>query len=371
MIRFIWQNWWRRKERFILLILGAFIVSAGLTYLIGLSERNKGTIVDTLQQEWSASYDIVVRPEGSRSVTEDKNLLEPNYLSGLHGGISLEQYERIKSIQGVEIAAPIAMIGYGFHNVNIAEAELSDAGIYRKTSRRRVNNGADILEDDVVSYFPYGVDWDYYNKFGYGAGAPSLEVDGYSIPLLAGIDPIEEAKLVGLDEAIVSLGSSRYFTDSDDIYYNKHDDYFEIPIIVNNQAFIDIENIVTFDRIDLPISRETADEVMESVKEKGGSTYLDSFEGVNSETFTCTGEEVFYQFISEMTGVDWETGEIKEDISEEDENLEESIMYIPYKPSPLNYQAVSSPFSDRWPFAYQVVPIQNEADSIFEGQETF
>ena len=100
MIRFIWQNWWRRKERFILLIIGAFIVSAGLTYLIGLSETNKGTIVDTLQQRWSASYDIVVRPEGTRSVTEDKKLLEPNYLSGLSGGISVEQYEAIKEYTG-------------------------------------------------------------------------------------------------------------------------------------------------------------------------------------------------------------------------------------------------------------------------------
>src|SRR5699024_11650669 len=135
----------RRKERFIVLIIGALIISIGLTYLVGISDVNKGTIVDTLEQRWTASYDIVVRPEGSRSVTEDKNLLEPNYLSGMSGGISIEQYERIKSIQGVEIAAPIAMIGYGFHNVNIAEAELSDAGIYRKTSRRRVNNGADIL----------------------------------------------------------------------------------------------------------------------------------------------------------------------------------------------------------------------------------
>src|SRR5690625_7506127 len=102
MIRFIWQNWWRRKERFILLILGAFILSAGLTYLIGLSETNKGTIVDTLQQEWSASYDIVVRPEGSRSVTEDKNLLEPNYLSGLHGGSSMDQYRSVERRVGKE-----------------------------------------------------------------------------------------------------------------------------------------------------------------------------------------------------------------------------------------------------------------------------
>lgn len=129
MIRFIWQNWWRRKERFILLLVGAFIISAGLTYLIGLSEANKGTIVDTLQQRWTASYDIVVRPEGTRRVTEDKNLLEPNYLSGLSGGISVEQYETIKEMDGVEIAAPIAIIGYAGYNANYGKARILEPGL--------------------------------------------------------------------------------------------------------------------------------------------------------------------------------------------------------------------------------------------------
>src|SRR5699024_3999107 len=132
MMRFIWQNWWRRKERFILLLIGALIVSAGLTYLVGLSDTNKGTVVDTLRESWSASYDIVVRREGSRSVTEDKKLLEPNYLSGLDGGISVEQYEKIKTVDNVDVAAPIAMIGYADYGIDFGDVELDEdwAGIY-------------------------------------------------------------------------------------------------------------------------------------------------------------------------------------------------------------------------------------------------
>lgn len=112
MIRFIWKNWRRRKESFVLSIIGAIIIGVGLTYLVGLSEVNQTTIVDELQQRWESSYDIVVRPEGSRSVTEQEDLLDPNYLSGIDGGITLEQYKTIKNIQNVEVAAPIAMIGY-------------------------------------------------------------------------------------------------------------------------------------------------------------------------------------------------------------------------------------------------------------------
>lgn len=154
MIRFIWQNWWRRKERLILLIIGAFTISAGLTYLIGLSETNKGTIVDTLQQRWSASYDIVVRPAGTQSITEDKKLLEPNYLSGLNGGISMEQYETIKGIAGVEVAAPIAMIGYADYQVTFGNVVLPDNGIYRRINATTVDNGLSEETSTYRNYFP-------------------------------------------------------------------------------------------------------------------------------------------------------------------------------------------------------------------------
>jgi hypothetical protein len=222
MIRFIWQNWWRRKEKFILLIIGAFIVSAGLTYLIGLSETNKGTIVDTLQQRWSASYDIIVRPDGTRSVTEEKKLLEPNYLSGLGGGISVEQYEAIKEIPGVEIAAPIALIGYADYAVYFGDVEIEEPGIYRKVRETTVNNGVKEIKDESNSYFPHNASWDYINKtVGYGAGAPDLDLMVHSHSLLAGIDPEQEAKLVGLDEAILAVGLSRYFEESDEYYFNQ------------------------------------------------------------------------------------------------------------------------------------------------------
>src|SRR5699024_9652043 len=114
----------------------------------------------------------------------------------------------------------------------------------------------------------------------------------------------------------------RYFNDLDEVSYDKKNEYHEIPIIVNNQAFIDVENIVTFDRLTLSIDKGTADSVMESVKEQGAFDYLETLEGENSETFMFTGEQVFHRFISDMTGVDWETGEINEDLKTVGENSE-------------------------------------------------
>lgn len=70
MLSFIWRSWRRHKERFILMLMGALIISSGLSYLIGISESNKGTIMKTLRKNWKAQYDILVRPPGSRSLPD-------------------------------------------------------------------------------------------------------------------------------------------------------------------------------------------------------------------------------------------------------------------------------------------------------------
>ncbi|WP_172372276.1 ABC transporter permease [Sporosarcina jiandibaonis] len=369
MIRFIWQNWWRRKDRFILLIIGALIVSAGLTYLVGLSETNKGTIVDNLQQRWSASYDIVVRPEGTRSITENKKLLEPNYLSGMSGGISLNQYEAIKDIPGVEIAAPIAMIGYADYQVNFGYAELPEDGIYRRVMETTVDNGIGKKTDSGHIYFVGDV-WDNMNKGPeYGVGSPHPDLTVNSLSLLAGIDPEQEAKLIGLDGAILSLGSSRYFEDSDGYYFNSiNGGHHEFPIIVNQQSYVDKVENISFERLDIDITKDNSNEIMEKVKEDGGKEYLDTIEGEVIETFSVTGEETFHGFISKMTGVDWKTGEVLLKTEEED-----NITGVVYKPSPIEFQEIASPYIDRWPYSYQVTPFQNGESfgAIYRNKESY
>src|SRR5262249_13664852 len=44
----------------------------------------------------------------------------PNFLSGIYGGISLAQYHQITAIPGVQVAAPIAMVGYTLLTTPIA-----------------------------------------------------------------------------------------------------------------------------------------------------------------------------------------------------------------------------------------------------------
>ena len=376
MIKFIFQNWWRRKERFFLLIVGVIIISAGLTYLVGLSNQSKGTIEDTLQERWTASYDIVVRPEGSRSITENKNLLEPNYMSGLSGGISMEQYEIIKGIEDVEVAAPIAMIGYSNYMVSFGNAtNLLEPGIYRRKMTQQINNGLTTKEEDSYYYFTYPKDvWNYYGKDGsYGTGAPAIDYTVDSIVLLAAIDPEQENKLIGLENAIVQKGSSRYFNETD--HYKKIDQLdtvlHDLPIIVNSQNFIDATTSISFERVNIPFSRENANETMEEIREKGGENYLKTLETTVVEQNDWTQDEIFRKFVSDTTGVDWETGEQVVDSSQA--ARQSNGIGIGFKPNPIQYEEMTSPFSERWPFSYQIVPVDNGEDAVgrYRNMQTY
>ncbi|CAM3114461.1 ABC transporter permease [Filibacter tadaridae] len=362
MIRFIWQNWWRRKERLILLIVGALIISIGLTYLVGISDANKGTIVDELQQRWSSSYDIVVRPAGSRSVTEEKGLLDPNYLSGLDGGISRAQYEQIKTIRDVEVAAPIAMISPVLYTTKLTQLDLPE-GIYRMTTEEVSNDGISKESTAASHYFAVGnydmivkkfqeqgPDYFLRTPFGY----PDHHLITSREMLLAGIDPEQEAKLVGLDQAIVDNGPGRYFT-GEDVSMNEVLDeetdlnMSHIPVIINNQSFTDIAINYTIERLDLPFDGEVASETLKMLEDNGGQTYLDTLEAVDQQNYTYTDQEIYSRMVNSISGSDTGTGEpFLEDY------LYDRFAHLSSRPSPLQYEDVLSPFSERWPYAYEL-----------------
>ncbi|MGH2868165.1 MAG: FtsX-like permease family protein [Solirubrobacteraceae bacterium] len=66
----------------------------------------------TVSQNFRAAYDILVRPNNAQTPFERRHhLVDNGFLSGLFGGISLDQYHQIASIHGVSVAAPVANVG--------------------------------------------------------------------------------------------------------------------------------------------------------------------------------------------------------------------------------------------------------------------
>ena len=361
MIRFIWNTWWRNKQRFILLIIGVLLMSVGLSYLVGMTQTNNGTIVNELQKRWKSSYHMVVRPPDSRSVTEEMNLLEPNYLSGLDGGITLEQYETIKQLEDIEIAAPISMMGYVFNDVQMGQLDVTEPGIYRLKEEEVVKTGAKDEVDGGNYYFTIGGEREYSMDPGYGVGG-TLESLSYGTEILvAGIDPEQEAKLVGLNGAMVKGNGSRYFSDQDEVMDTPQDAGLTdttIPVILSNREFVDGEIHYTVEKLDLDFDSASQSETMEKVKKNGGEEYLDKQKGSVVEEKRFTTEDAHEKVVSSVMNPSYA-------------NDMGGMNWMALKPSPVTYQPVTSPFGERWAFSYEVEPYSLPEDSPLSVDQAY
>lgn len=355
MLKFIWNSWWRNKERFILLLVGVLILSTGLSYLIGITQANNGTVVDELQKRWKSSYHLVVRPQGSRSVTEELNLLEPNYLSGLEGGISLEQYDQIKAIANVEIAAPIAMIGSNTTYVDLENPNITENGIYRVKMIEETNIGAKIEVSETSLYATAG-NWQPGGEvaidYGISPGIPNLSY-GTSV-MIAGIDPEAEAALAGLDQAIISSDSSRYFNDSDTFLATGEVlgvPEYRIPVLISDRDFVDANITYRFEKLDIPFDTNQQ-LIAEDILAKGKEKYLDTIKGTTVKEFTYHTTDVHEKLIKKILDPSFDGIMTMPDRA-----------WVALKPSPVKYSPVTSPFPERWPYAYEVEPFKLPDDS--------
>lgn len=113
MIRLAAAQLRHRAGRALVLLLGILVAATGFSVLTGTAETQRLEIVGAVRDNYRAQYDILVRPKGSATAIErETGMVRANYLSGIHGGITLDQLDRIKKIDGIEVAAPIGMVGY-------------------------------------------------------------------------------------------------------------------------------------------------------------------------------------------------------------------------------------------------------------------
>ncbi|MGW1185316.1 FtsX-like permease family protein [Streptomyces drozdowiczii] len=102
-----------RALRSLALVLGILAATAGFTLLTAGAQRSQLLTTGTVNDNYRGAYDILVRPHGARSAEEDRGaLVRPNFLSGQFGGITAEQQKNIARVPGVDVAAPVAMVGY-------------------------------------------------------------------------------------------------------------------------------------------------------------------------------------------------------------------------------------------------------------------
>jgi putative ABC transport system permease protein len=93
--------------------LGLLTSTLGFIGLASTSKTTEATLRGDIGRAWQTPYDLLVRPPGSATALErSAGLVRPNFLSGLVGGISMTDLKKVRSSVGVQVAAPIAMLGF-------------------------------------------------------------------------------------------------------------------------------------------------------------------------------------------------------------------------------------------------------------------
>lgn len=137
-------------------LLSLPLVVGTLLLFLAASNTLQVTADQALTTYWRSSYDILVRPQGSRTAIEEEyNLVRANFITSINGGITDAQYETIAAITDVDVAAPVSMVGY--RDIDLPMLDLvymiqpdnnpeQYAGLYGIDRVQRVNDG---LEERV------------------------------------------------------------------------------------------------------------------------------------------------------------------------------------------------------------------------------
>ncbi|MFF4837027.1 FtsX-like permease family protein [Streptomyces sp. NPDC001315] len=103
----------RRRGRALALAAGILVAATSFTLLTATVSTSKATTVGNVRKNARSAYDVLVRPPDAQTDIERRSgTVAPNFLSGTFGGITMDQYRRIRTIPGVDVAAPVANIGY-------------------------------------------------------------------------------------------------------------------------------------------------------------------------------------------------------------------------------------------------------------------
>lgn len=236
------------------------VAAAGFAVLTAQSETARLGVVGTAEANSRAAYDVLVRPRGARlPLEEQRGLVQPGFLASYPQGITMEQWREVQAVPGVEVAAPVAVVGWVVPSVQ-ASVDLSEATsgmtsprLLRRETVWRYDNGAStvraapvweyltgnrvLLQRDTepprASYllerFPDGRTVEHRNLAGEPADTVQEPREGYQVAcaqvgpscrfgfhpvdptfsypfLVVAVDPSAEAALSGLDSAVTSGG---------------------------------------------------------------------------------------------------------------------------------------------------------------------
>jgi ABC-type lipoprotein release transport system permease subunit len=162
MSRFVLRQLRSRPGRALALAAAIVVAAASFSLLTAAGKTTEIRVKGSVESNYRTAYDILVRPKMTQLPLErEVGLVRNNYLSGLFGGITLPQWRRVKAIPGVDVAAPVANVGFvvpqGFGSFPINQLLNEDhVQIYRVSWSSVAHRGN--------SRYPWRTDYIYYTR---------------------------------------------------------------------------------------------------------------------------------------------------------------------------------------------------------------
>ena len=264
------------RERWPLFLVVLIILSAiGLGYMGAQSVTERITIQakTDLDENWRYPYDLLVLPnKPDISLDLDEDLVPPQSTIANYGGISKDDLKLIQNIDGVEIAAPLSLIGYiqaesfftsyaGAEMENFYETRkiittndgLSEYTLSDNSSLSDYNTGSEPSSNSIYPLLSNKLKQERDGRI--DTLPPYSFLRGSNEFLLVAIDPIEENRLFTFTDSLIS---GNYFNSAP----VKKMDTFNgriIPIVAlaNQQAVMNETVIIS--KIELPENTNETD----------------------------------------------------------------------------------------------------------------
>jgi hypothetical protein len=215
---------WANPGRLIVLVAGAISVALATSGIVLAASTSLAVVRQSFDAGWRGTYDLLVRLADAPAVEVGGHELVPlDYLGIPTSGITREQGQRIAQLDQVDIAAPVAGLGWlknDSPDVDVELPELKPGVVYHVEVHTRVAGQDAVHASGLIAIRagePWPVQVGFYDYI--GGGVDSVHVTLAVLPatwgLVVGIDPAAEDRLLGLhdfvDGQFLSTGTSEVF----------------------------------------------------------------------------------------------------------------------------------------------------------------
>ncbi|MDW0112975.1 hypothetical protein QT711_07240 [Sporosarcina saromensis] len=265
MISMSWKRIRNQKSKSVVTVIAMVAIILLTAFGIQTSQETKRIVSENLENYSRGSYDLLVRPEGARTNIEiTLQTVEENYIGDGAGGISISEWESLKEHPEIEIAAPVASLGYFTSNtasISLPAFDYPARFEYRFWTSDGINEYP-VSPSHGMYYFQlidnqYQYAIDTYPDFSkeYNIFDTGLDISfPQSYYLLTAIDTESETLLTGIDFSELHRELTDQEKDNINMFSQFRGNAPVVPILQRENFQIPLSLEVTVERVDLSLN---------------------------------------------------------------------------------------------------------------------